>query len=72
MILNKTRTRFKYTRCGKRVRIVNCKYCGAKDSWEVTKGINKKSGICPIYRVKCKSCGNELGIFHRIRISFII
>ncbi|AGT45087.1 hypothetical protein [Treponema pedis] len=60
---DKARTRFKCIRCGRRVRLVTCKHCGSKDSFEVTKGISKKSGIRPIYRFKCKSCGNELGIF---------
>lgn len=60
---DRSRTRFKCTRCGRRVRLVSCKHCGAKDSWEVTKGISKKSGMRPVYRFKCKSCGSELGIF---------
>ncbi len=60
---DKARTRFKCIRCGRRVRLVTCKHCGAKDSWEVTKGISKKSGKRPVYRFKCKTCGSELGIF---------
>ncbi|MGI5067231.1 hypothetical protein [Treponema denticola] len=60
---DRSRTRFKCTRCGRRVRLVTCKNCGAKASWEVTKGISKKSGMRPVYRFKCKSCGSELGIF---------
>jgi len=62
-IKDAARTRFVCTRCGKRVRIVNCKHCGSKDCWEVVKGINKKSGMRPVYRFKCKTCGSELGIF---------